>query len=297
MFGIGNIINLTIFCNLLIIAAFAAPVSAQEEKEIIKYNQYTPFENDTDLLYFISLLKLSLDETVDDFGEYQLVPVNINMTQQRSIAMLQSGEEIDVVWTITSIERESIMQAVYFPLLKGLMGNRVFLIRETDQTLFDKINTLNDLSSFTAGQGSNWPDTQIIKSNNLPIQTAPDELLFKMLLKNRFDYFPRAITEVIKENKIYPEFSIEKKLMFQYLSPIYFFVNKNNIKLAKRIEVGLFRALESGKFDHLLQNSINITFLRNELDLDNRMIFRLQNLSVSEKTKALHKKDKLWLFN
>ncbi|MCO4798787.1 MAG: hypothetical protein KC484_06210 [Colwelliaceae bacterium] len=297
MFGIGNIINLTIFCNLLIIAAFAAPISAQEEKVIIKYNQYTPFENDTDLLYFISLLKLSLDETVDDFGEYQLVPVNINMTQQRSIAMLQSGEEIDVVWTITSIERESIMQAVYFPLLKGLMGNRVFLIRETDQTLFDKINTLNDLSSFTAGQGSNWPDTQIIKSNNLPIQTAPDELLFKMLLKNRFDYFPRAITEVIKENKIYPEFSIEKKLMFQYLSPIYFFVNKNNIKLAKRIEVGLFRALESGKFDHLLQNSINITFLRNELDLDNRMIFRLQNLSVSEKTKALHKKDKLWLFN
>lgn len=297
MFGIGNIINLTIFCNLLIIAAFAAPVSAQEEKEIIKYNQYTPFENDTDLLYFTSLLKLSLDETVDDFGEYQLVPVNINMTQQRSIAMLQSGEEIDVVWTITSIERESIMQAVYFPLLKGLMGNRVFLIRETDQALFDKIHTLNDLSSFTAGQGSNWPDTQIIKSNNLPIQTAQDELLFKMLLKNRFDYFPRAISEVIKENKIYPEFSIEKKLMFQYLSPIYFFVNKNNIKLAKRIEVGLFRALESGKFDHLLQNSINITFLRNELDLDNRMIFRLQNLSVSEKTKALHKKDKLWLFN
>ena len=59
--------------------------------------------------------------------------------------------------------------------------------------------------------------------------------------------------------------------------PMYFFVNKDNVALAKDIERGLFKAIEDGNFDrYFFDNPI----IRNALaraGLENRKIFFLQN--------------------
>lgn len=211
--------------------------------------------------------------------------------------MLQANQSIDVMWTVTSVEREKLMQAVYIPLLKGLMGNRIFLIRKGDQYRFNEVKTLDDLFSFTAGQGENWPDTEIIKNSNLPIQTAKGQLLYNMLAKKRFDYFPRAVTEIQKEKAQYPEFSIENNLTLHYLSPIYFFVNKQKPQLAQRIETGLLRAIDNGHFDKLFRTANNIEHLSSQLKLDERRVFKLPNGAVSDKTKALQDEKKFWLYH
>lgn len=263
----------------------------------VRYNQFTLFENDSTQQYFSSLLSLALDETKDDFGPYQLLPINIHMVQQRTISMLQANEFIDVMWTVTSNEREKSMLAVYIPLLKGLMGNRIFLIRKNEQYRFDDIKTLDDLALLTAGQGDSWPDTQVIKSNHIPVQTAKGELLYNMLAKKRFDYFPRAVTEIKKEITQYSEFSIENNLMLSYLSPIYFFVSKDNPQLAKRIETGLLRAVDNGRFDKLFQTSNNIEYLNKQLKLDKRRVLKLTSNIVSDKTKAIETDTRLWFFH
>jgi hypothetical protein len=271
-------------------------VSAENNELVVRYNQFTLFANDSAQQYFSSLLKLALDETSHDFGPYLLSPVDIDMVQQRTISMLQANKVIDVLWTVTSNEREQTMQAVYIPLLKGLMGTRIFLIRKKEQYRFNNIKTMEDLYLLTAGQGDNWPDTQIIKENKLPVQTAKAELLYYMLAKKRFDYFPRAATEIQKEASQYPEFVIENNLMLNYLSPIYFFVNKDNPQLAVRIETGLLRAIENGRFDKLFRKANNIEHLSTQLNLTKRRVFKLENSIVSNKTKAIQHEAKFWLF-
>lgn len=283
----------------IIIGTALQPLSVLAENKalVVRYNQFTLFANDSAQQYFSALLKLALDETVDDFGPYYLSPVDINMVQQRTITMLQANKVIDVMWTVTSVEREQSMQAVYIPLLKGLMGNRIFLIRKNEQHRFETIKTLEDLFTLTAGQGDNWPDTQIIKRNNIPVQTAKGELLYNMLAKKRFDYFPRAVTEIQKEAFQYPEFIIENNLMLNYLSPIYFFVNKQNPLLAKRIEVGLLRAINDGRFDKLFRTANNIDHLSAQLKLKQRRVFQLSNTLVSDKTRAIQRDERYWMFH
>lgn len=85
------------------------------------------------------------------------------------------------------------------------------------------------------------------------VSAAQSNLLIDMLASKRFDYFPRGLHEVYSEQKIAAEKNIvvEDSIMLHYPVPIYFFVNKNNVALANRIERGLRIAMQDGSFDEL----------------------------------------------
>ncbi|MCX4029761.1 hypothetical protein H0A36_18915 [Endozoicomonas sp. SM1973] len=59
------------------------------------------------------------------------------MTQSR--AFLSLGRQLDVVWSMTSIERETLFTPVRIPLLKGLLGHRIFIIRNGEEQRFEGI--------------------------------------------------------------------------------------------------------------------------------------------------------------
>ncbi len=265
----------------------------QTKPLIVRYNQSTLFDDNQK--YYGSLLTLALEETLDDFGPYQLVPVNINMVQQRSINMLSSEQNIDVLWAMTSNKREQVLQAVYVPLLKGLIGSRVFLIRDGDQSRFSDISSLTELNTLLAGQGLNWPDTEILRANNIPTVDALTRSLHAMLERRRFDYFPRAITEISVELAQYPSLTLERHLMLVYTAPLYFFVNKKNSALANRLQIGLMRAINKGTFDQLFYRLKAPPRLMAQLNIENRIIFKLENPLLSEKTKQLQGNKNLWL--
>ncbi len=285
--------TITIEVEAKVTQAIKQAVKHTSKSLIVRYNQSSLFDDNEK--YYGSLLKLALEETLDDFGPYQLVPVNINMVQQRSINMLSSEQNIDVLWAMTSKKREQILQAIYVPLLKGLMGSRVFLIRDGDQSSFSDINSLSELNTLLAGQGLNWPDTEILRANNIPTVDALTRSLHTMLARRRFDYIPRAITEVRKELAQYPMLALESHLMLQYTAPLYFFVNKKNSALANRLQVGLTRAINKGKFDQLFYRLKAPPRLMAQLNIGNRAVFKLENPLLSEKTKQLQSKKNLWL--
>lgn len=72
-------------CICIFIVLTPIYVSANNDVLNVRYNQFTFLKNDSAQQYFSALLKIALDETVDDFGPYQLLPVNIDMVQQRTI--------------------------------------------------------------------------------------------------------------------------------------------------------------------------------------------------------------------
>ncbi len=93
-------------------------------------------------LYYADLLRLALDKTVNSDGPYKCKMTKRNMMQKRAIASLEAGREIDVVWTMTSKNREKILLPIRIPILKGLLGHRIFIIRKQDREKFALVNTL-----------------------------------------------------------------------------------------------------------------------------------------------------------
>ena len=245
--------------------------------------------------YFVDLLTLSLEASKEKFGDYQLQGVAIEMAQARSSIMLERNQYIDIVWRMTSKDLEQHLQAIYFPLLKGIMGYRIFIIRKNDQQFFNKKMSLHELKLITLGQGYNWPDTEILTDNGFNVVRGYDNYLLKMLARKRFDFFPRAIHEPWLEIKEHPEFTIEKNLMLQYPAPIFFFVNKSNKRLQQRLNYGLHQLLKTGEFDRFFVNHPITAGILDKANVSSRAIFTLNNPLLSEQTKTLLKDQQLWI--
>lgn len=230
--------------------------------------------------YYPRVLELALTKTVDTHGSFTISYYPLRLTRNRLIHELERDNVINVIWAMTSSQRETMLHPIKISLMKDLNNYRVFLIRKSDQKRFNKIKTLDDLRLFRAGQGTTWPDTKILKSNQLPVITAMHyQLLFDMLAANRFDYFPRGLNEIWDEEKIHADkdFAIEQNLMLHYHRPLYFFTNKKNIALANRIEQGLKIAIEDGSFDELFYSYESFRRGETELTANKRIIFDLKD--------------------
>jgi len=241
--------------------------------------------------YYLALLKLALEKSEKKFGAYELVKFDIPINQFRAIHFLESKNNVDLLWTMTSIDREERLLAIRIPLVKGVMGCRIFLIRKGEQYRFDLIKDVAGLKTLYAGQGRNWPDSSILKYNGFNVIDGSEYSgLFSMLKLHRFDYFPRGVHEPWQEQIMFNDLIVEKKLLLQYPSPFFFFVNKSNERLAKRIEFGLEQAIEDGSFEHLFNQHRDTKDVFRKANLSNRIVFKLDNPLLSKETRELFAK-------
>lgn len=233
---------------VLYMVCFSAAAST-----VIRY-QPAYSENDRRHDYFLTILNMALEETRSDYGDYQLVAAPLQVTQERAFELVSTGGDINIFWGMSSLRRETLARAVPFPLLRGLLGNRVLLINPEQEESFNRVHDIVALSRLVAIQGDNWPDTAILRHNGLQVLSSSDyDSLFAMLEYKRGDYFPRSITEVWDEldSPLGEGFSVYPKLILQYSGPIYFFVSPGNKQLAERLQTGLERAWRSGRFNNL----------------------------------------------
>lgn len=251
----------------------AGPACAAAPKLTLTYPQ-----QDSANTYPIQVLRLALREAGVQF---ELRPSKERMPQGRALQQLSNGRDVDVVWSMTSIEREQDLLPIRIPIDKGLLGWRVLLINKERAPGFAGIKTLEQLRTLSAGQGHDWPDTYILRANGLPVQTGTSyDGLFNMLAAQRFDYFPRSIIEAWDEQQRFgaKTLEIEKTLILHYPTAFYFFVNKKDHKLARTIEDGLNRAIANGRFDQLFTQTYGDMLLRvhlagrTRLDLQNPLL-------------------------
>lgn len=249
--------------------------------------------------YYIELLKLALDNTTKKYGPYKIKNIEKDIVQSRISNYLGEGSNsIDLMWTMTSAERERLMLPIRIPLLKGLMGCRLLIINKNNISLFEKLNNVNELKKLTAVQGHDWPDTDILISNGFKVEKATNyEGMFKMISIGRGDYFPRAINEPFEEIKLRPDLNltVEKNIMLFYFSPMFFFVNINNPKLRDRIEEGLSIAIKDGSFDKHFYNHPSVKQALEKVDFKKMKVFKLDNPLLTPETKALINRKELVL--
>ncbi len=163
------------------------PVQAQQTLT------YSMTNNPTEEL-IVDLLELGLQKS-GRAKDYQLSANHMAVNEARKIQMLKDGD-IDIVWMGTSKAYEQQLFPIRIPILKGMLGHRIFIIRQGEQEKFTRINNLEQLRQIPLGQGKFWGDTAVLKYAGLKVvDPVKYESLFHMLEGGRFDYFPRALHE------------------------------------------------------------------------------------------------------
>ncbi|MCV2883540.1 transporter substrate-binding domain-containing protein [Aestuariibacter sp. AA17] len=221
---------------------------------------YTSYRgSDDQRSYFVEALKLALEKTQHDHGDYRIEPAQMHMNQERQIVAVQQGLA-DVMWTMTTDEREEKLLPVRFPLLKGYVGKRVLVIHRSREKEFGAKRKKTELQKKLAVQGLNWPDSIILSHNQFNVQTVDwgmwYENMFKLLAEGKADYFPRSIIEVHQELSRLrdPNFVISQYHLIEYPAFIYFFVSNDKRIFAKRLLTGLKRAKQSGELQTLFES-------------------------------------------
>ena len=230
--------------------------------------------------YFYELLQLSLEKSSNKFGAYSLKYSDVELPSTRITVALSNGQFINVITSPVSHQLESMVLPIEIPLVKGIQGLRLLMIKQSKQALFDEVKEFEQLKRFTLGQGKGWLDTIVLNDAGLKVATTADyDGLFKMLSFDRFEAFPRGLNEIFRELAerlpFYPDLAVENKLVIYYDLPVYFFVQTGNERLHQRISFGLTQALEDGSFDQLF-NQYYGEHIKNA-KLDSRTLIHVPN--------------------
>ena len=177
---------------------------------------------------------------------------------------------------MTSAERESKLLPIRIPIDKGLIGWRLIVMNKHRSELIARTRSLADLRTLKAGQGADWPDIAIMRGNGLNVYgTSNYESLFKMLESQRIDYLPRAISEIWAELDKRKDLAVEPTLVLHYPTAIYFFVRKDDKRLAVDIAAGLEKMIADGSFETMFQEHYAPMIRR--ANLKTRQVVELRN--------------------
>lgn len=191
----------------------------------------------------------------------------------------------DVIHSASRLDWDKELIPVRIPIMRGMLGLRVFLINKDKQPTFAKVNTVEQLKTLALGSGYNWAVTKLFEHHGFKVVTAENYLsIFSMLKNNRFDYFPRGLNEILPEYDINfnsnSQLHVEETILLHIPLPVYFYVNSQKPKLAKRIEEGLLSVKKDGIFDHLFLKYFKD--VKDKFNVKNRKIFYLENPGIAE---------------
>lgn len=261
--------------------ALAGPAAGIQREAPATLRVVTPSLHPTSAahsVYFPRLLRLALEKTRAE-GPFEIVEIAQALTSPRQTTEIKINGFINLMWDGSNRQRETELYPVRVSLLRHLNDYRVFLIRAEDQERFAAVHTLQQLRALKAGAGVNWPSTEVLRANDLPVVTAiAYEFLFPMLRVKRFDYMPRGVYEAFNEQQVRSaeNLAVERTIFLHYHVPFYFFVSHENAALGQRVERGLKMAIKDGSFDKLFNSIPAFRQAQAEIDAGKRRIFELK---------------------
>lgn len=262
-------------------AGLGAPQVRAERFDIV-YPRLTTVD-DPRAAYAKAVLALAMREA---HADYTIRQSNDVMQRERALRELAQGGAINLDWASMSADDEANLRPIRIPIYRGLIGYRVLLIRKDRQADFDKIDTLDQLKSLTAGQGFGWVDTGILRDAGLRVETSTYDSLFRMAQAGRIDYFPRGVVEAASELKARgaenPDLVVERHLLLVYRSDFIFYTSKRDERLARTIEAGLRAAYRDGAFKRLFDSQPVIREALDAAGIAHRKIIHLDNRYLSK---------------
>ncbi len=212
-------------------------------------------------------------------------------TQSRDIKRLINNKDIDIGWFGTSIYLEETLYPIRFPIWRGLLGYRIFIINKDRKEEFSKVASLMDLQQFVGNQGIGWTDIEILENSGLKQEESKYDVIFRMISNNRTDYFSRGIGEAFREISVqkteHPNLMVEQSILLKYPFAGYFFTNKNNLELANLLENSFEKTYKDGSFLEFFYNHWVVKDMLEKVDLDNRTFIEIPNPLLTKETKNL----------
>jgi hypothetical protein len=239
----------------------------------------------------MGVLKLVLDKTE---VPYTLEISKTKMEQTRIIESI-ANKTFDLYWMGTSKSLEEKLLPIRYPIFRGLIGYRLFIINKADQTKFKSITDLTALQRLTGSQGYGWSDIEILENSGLKQIPAEYENIFKLIHNgNRVDYFSRAISEAFEEvetrSNLYSNLAVDEQVLLVYPFALLFFTNRENSELAELLTEGFEKAYEDGSFNEFFYNHEIIKKMFENANLESRIRIDIPNPLLTEETAAIPKK-------
>jgi len=297
--GVSTAASFTVFAADTVSSHFAANSNSKSKSDAIKSdasNTRPPISKTIvttiQQTWQLNLLKEALRRS--DSG-YKVQQMSTQMNQKRKVEEALAGT-VDVFWSMTSKELEETVLPVRIPLFKGLLGNRLLIIRKSDEARFANVKTMAGFRQLKAGQNRYWPDATILEANGLPVVTSYQYTnLYPMLEGRRFDYLALGAQEIGEELASHPDpaLKVDSHILLQYRSPAYFFVSPKRPELAAAILAGLESMVSDGSFDEMFNRELKIEQLYREAKFEQRVIIRLDTPDLSPLTPI--ERTELWL--
>lgn len=205
------------------------------------------------------------------------------------------GSAINIAIMGSSSVYEEEFLPVRFPIYRGLLGHRIFIIHKNHQEQFNRVSTLQDLQKMNGAQGIGWPDIEILESAGLRQHVTAYDNIFRMIdTGNRIDYFSRGINEaffeVDRNRDTLKNLAIEKQICLAYPYALFFFCGKHDQVLVQAIETGFTKAYTDGSFNTFFYDHPAIINMLTRANLDKRRLIQIPNPLMTDKTlKALKK--------
>lgn len=211
-------------------------------------DQRTRYEQD--------LLRLALEETRADFGEYQLA-LAPPMNRVRLLQQLAQNSYPNLIashaWLSPS-ERPRLGH-VRFPITLGMLSYRVCFVNEDRRADLARVRTLAALRPFRQVQGRGWQDALILRHAGMQVQEVDDyERLFRLVARGRADLFCRGAGEVYQEwqrRQAMPGLALDSEIALSYPNPHLFYSHGANEVALARLQTGLERAWRNGSLQRL----------------------------------------------
>ena len=248
-------------------AATAPAMTQQSQRQTVYYGGYQRQD------YYTELLQLAL--SYQSGKDYQLKASGLDLPKQRAFDLMNARGGIDVLFGSVNADRLKRYRGVPFPLLRGYNGWRVALGNRNTPDVLRGIHSKQHLRRLTAGQFLTWSDTEILRSNDLTVETSSDiNGLYGMLQRGRIDYFPLSVLEVAEELAKHPDpqLMIDPHLLLIYPTATWFYVAKDNSALAAALLQGLQQAERDGSFDRLFQRYFGTALQQLKLDSRSRVL-------------------------
>lgn len=245
-----------------------------------------PFsETDKHHLYSTQLLRLALEKTRKEYGDFTMRPIPPRSYARALKAVVDDAYPNLIMETSyeQALTHHAKLDFINFPMDLGVLGYRVCFMNPKLKATNKKIETIDQLRQYSFVHGVGWADTIIFRHNGLKVQEIENYRgIYLMVIGGRVDFYCRGINEIRGELEQFSdlkELTIDQHFLLVYPLPRFFYLNRNNTLAKERIQLGLQRAYADGSLQSLWKaNFIPSVKLAG---LTQRKVIHLENPLVS----------------
>lgn len=232
--------------------------------------------------YEREVLEAALEVTRKGYGEVPLIEDRTDYPNPSDEASIFRTKGFDIFGTVAGNPKLAKEKKILIPhpMMKGLLGYRLLIIRDADRKTFAGITSAEQLQQQRLGIPLGWADAALFRHNGYPVvEEGTFDDLFARQQAKKFDYVSFGANEV---EGVYQEraagvggLTTAENLLLYYPFPLVFYVNPENAELARRVDQGMQIIINNGELDKIFQRHYGNLVER--LQLRDRQLIKLDN--------------------